>query len=58
MLKKFLKKLSIEIFLYIARVPELPAGQYTLRVVTRFAAGANVLKEPRIIDYDRLLVIP
>ena len=42
----------------IARVPELPAGQYTLRVVTKFAAGASILKEPRIIDYDRLLVVP
>jgi hypothetical protein len=42
----------------IARVPELAAGQYTLRVVTRFAAGANTLKEPRTIDYDMLLVIP
>jgi hypothetical protein len=42
----------------IARVPELPAGQYTLRVVTRFAAGANTLKEPRAIEYDTLLVIP
>jgi hypothetical protein len=42
----------------IARVPELPAGQYTLRIVTRFAAGANTLKEPRTIDYGTLLMIP
>jgi len=42
----------------IARVPDLPAGQYTLRVVTRFTGGSNMRKEPRTIDYDRLLVIP
>ena len=42
----------------IARAPDLPAGQYTLRVVTRFTGGSNLLKESRVIDYDRLLVIP
>jgi len=42
----------------IARVPELPAGQYTLRVVTRYTTATTLLKEPRIIDYDRLLVVP
>ena len=42
----------------IARVPELPAGQYILRVVTRYTTATTLLKEPRIIDYDRLLVIP
>ena len=41
----------------IAIVPELPAGQYTLRVVTRFTNGASLLKEPRVIDYDRPLVV-
>jgi hypothetical protein len=41
----------------LARVPELPAGQYTLRVVTRYTNGATLLKEPRVIDYDRPLVI-
>jgi len=43
----------------IARTPDLPPGQYTLRVVTRFTTSSNqLLKEPRTIDYDRLLVIP
>jgi len=43
----------------IARVPDLPAGQYTLRIVTRFTTSSNaLLKESRTIDYDRLLVIP
>ena len=42
----------------IARVPELAPGQYTLRIVTRFSTGANMLKEPRTIDYDQLLVVP
>jgi hypothetical protein len=42
----------------LARVPALPAGQYTLRVVTRFASSAHLLKEPREIEYDRLLIVP
>jgi hypothetical protein len=41
----------------LARVPDLPAGQYILRVVTQFTAGATLLKEPRVIEYDRPLVI-
>jgi hypothetical protein len=41
----------------LARVPDLPAGQYTLRIVTRFSSGSNMLKEPRVIEYDRPLVI-
>ena len=41
----------------IARVPDLPAGQYTLRIVTRYSNGTTLLKEPRVIDYDRPLVI-
>ena len=41
----------------LARVPELPAGQYTLRVITRYTSGTVLLKEPRIIDYDRPLVV-
>jgi len=42
----------------IARVPALAPGQYTLRVVTRFSSGSNMLKEQRVIDYDQLLVVP
>jgi hypothetical protein len=41
----------------LARVPDLPAGQYTLRVATRFSNSSTLLKEPRMIDYDRPLVI-
>jgi hypothetical protein len=41
----------------VTRMPDLPAGQYTLRVVTRFASGNNILKEPRVIEYGRPLVI-
>jgi hypothetical protein len=41
----------------IARVPSLPSGEYTLRVVTRFTSGNNLLKEPRVIDYDRFLTV-
>ena len=39
----------------IARVPELPSGQYMLRVVTRFSNSAVTLKEPRVIAYDILV---
>ena len=42
----------------IARVPELPAGQYTLRVVTKFSQSSTFLSEPRTVDYDRLLIVP
>ena len=41
----------------LVRVPELPAGQYILRVVTRFTNGTTLLKEPRVIEYDKPLVI-
>ena len=41
----------------LARVPELPAGQYTLRIVTRFSTSGTLLKEPRVIEYDRPLVV-
>jgi hypothetical protein len=42
----------------IARVPDLPAGQYRLRVTTRYTTATTLLKEPRTIEYDRLLVAP
>ena len=38
-------------------VPELPAGQNTLRIVTRFTAGKTLLKQPRVIEYDRPLIV-
>ena len=41
----------------LARVPELPAGQYTLRIATRFSTSNTLLKEARVIEYDRPLVI-
>ena len=41
----------------IARVPHLQSGEYTLRVITRYTSGNNLLKEPRTIDYDRLLIV-
>lgn len=41
----------------IARVPNLPAGKYTLRIVTRFSNSSTLLKEPRIIEYEKLLSI-
>jgi hypothetical protein len=42
----------------LARTPNLPAGEYTLQVRTRFAGSAHVLKEPREIEYDMLLIVP
>jgi hypothetical protein len=41
----------------IARVPALPAGQYTLRIVTRFSNGTVLLKEQRVIEFYIPLVI-
>ena len=43
----------------IARVPaDLPSGQYTLRVLTKYTTASILLMEPRIIEYDKLLVVP
>ena len=43
----------------IARVPaDLPSGQYILRVVTKYTTSSILLREPRIIEYDKLLVVP
>jgi hypothetical protein len=41
----------------IARVPDLPVGTYTLKIVTRFTSGSSVLKTPRSITYDLQLVV-
>ena len=43
----------------IARVPgDLPPGQYTLRVLTKYTTASILLMEPRIIEYDKLLIVP
>ena len=42
----------------IVRVPEnLNPGEFTLRVKTRFSQGKQLLKEPRIIDYEQILIV-
>ena len=42
----------------IVRVPALPVGEYTLRIVTRFSSGTALLKnDPRIIDFERKLTV-
>jgi hypothetical protein len=42
----------------LARVPvDLPVGEYSLHVVTRFTSGNNLLKEPRTIEYEKFLFI-
>ena len=42
----------------LARVPSgLTDGQYTLRIVTRFSNTTTLLKEPRTIEYERLLIV-
>lgn len=41
----------------LARVPALPAGDYTLRIVTRFSNASTSLKEARTIVYARLLTV-
>jgi hypothetical protein len=41
----------------IARVPDLPPGEYILRIVTRFSNSAILLKEQRIIEYAKRLIV-
>jgi hypothetical protein len=41
----------------IARVPALPAGQYTLKVVTRFSNSSTLLKDARTMEYERKLTV-
>lgn len=42
----------------LARVPaDLPAGSYTLRIVTQYSNSSTLLKAPRSIDYQRLLTV-
>lgn len=36
----------------ICRVPNLPDGPLTLKIVTRFTSGSNLLKEPRTLTYE------
>ena len=43
----------------IARVPaDLPSGQYTLRILTKYTTASILLKDPRVIEYDKLLIVP
>ena len=42
----------------IARVPaDLEAGTYTLRIVTRFSNSVVLLKEQRVVEYERTLTV-
>lgn len=42
----------------LARVPaDLTDGKYTLRIVTQFSNNSTLLKEPRTIEYERLLTV-
>lgn len=41
----------------IARVPALADGNYTLRIVTQFSTNKQLLKEPRTIEYKKLLTV-
>ncbi|MCD8137395.1 MAG: DUF4469 domain-containing protein [Parabacteroides gordonii] len=42
----------------LARVPaDLTDGKYTLRIVTQFSNTTTLLKEPRTIEYERLLIV-
>jgi len=36
-------------------IPDLPAGEYILEVVTQYSSGGNLLKEPRTAAFDRAL---
>ena len=41
----------------IARVPQLPAGKYSLSIVTAFVNNKQLLKSPRTIDYVQTLSV-
>ncbi|MGC3978953.1 MAG: DUF4469 domain-containing protein [Paludibacteraceae bacterium] len=41
----------------IARVPALPAGDYTLQIITRYSSSSTLLNEARIIEYDKKLTV-
>jgi hypothetical protein len=41
----------------ICRVPNLPAGTYSLKIVTRFAHGNTLLKDPRTLNYETTLTV-
>jgi hypothetical protein len=41
----------------IARTPDLPSGQYTLNIITRYAANNKPLNEPRTITYNSVLTV-
>ena len=41
----------------IARVPKLLAGEYTLKIITRFSTSSTLLNEPRTIEYERKLTV-
>ena len=43
----------------IARVPaDLAPGQYTLRLTTKYTTASVLLMEPRVVEYDKLLIVP
>jgi hypothetical protein len=41
----------------LARVPALPAGEYTLQIVTKFSNSTQLLKEARTIEYTKKLIV-
>ena len=41
----------------IARVPALGNGKYTLRIVTQYSTSKQLLKEPRTLEYKKLLLV-
>ena len=43
--------------LLLVRVPDLEDGKYTLRIVTQFSMGQQLLKEPRTLEYKNILTV-
>jgi hypothetical protein len=41
----------------VVQVPNLPAGQYALQIVTRYAHSNILLVKPRTIEYSILLTV-
>jgi hypothetical protein len=40
-----------------AQLPALTAGTYRVRVITQYASGSFLLKEPRQLDHEAELVV-
>ena len=41
----------------LLQVPDLPLGEYTIRIITRYSGGGSLLVSPIIIEYQNITVV-